>query len=301
MLRNATLMAALLAAGMAPALAHAETAAPTETDAAAAPWPEDPVPVALDASTRQDFIEANVLAIFYHELGHALIHVEDLPVLGREEEAVDGLSAIMIDALWEAESAENMLRLNGAAWIALANEAMDDPPAYWDVHALDRQRYYNQLCLIYGADPDRREGVAKEMGLPEERAEGCPDEYALAARSWGTMLELIEKDAPGAGPGQLVAEMKDIRPEDAGIAAMLTTEIKDFNAHYRLARDITVGMESCGEANAFYDLDLHRVIICTEFGDELARLHDGIVAAAEAPTEGAPDKAAEQPAAKPAP
>lgn len=51
-------------------------------------------------SPEQDrFIAANILAVFYHELGHAVIDVEDLPIYGQEEDAADVFSIFMIDAL----------------------------------------------------------------------------------------------------------------------------------------------------------------------------------------------------------
>ena len=46
-----------------------------------------------------------------------------------------------------------------------------------DVHGLDRQRFYNVLCIAWGSDP-KRYSFAKELGkLPDERAEGCADEH----------------------------------------------------------------------------------------------------------------------------
>lgn len=33
---------------------------------------------------KDDFVEANILGIFYHELGHALIDIEDIPIFGQE-------------------------------------------------------------------------------------------------------------------------------------------------------------------------------------------------------------------------
>ena len=38
---------------------------------------------------REAFVEANLLGIFYHELGHALIDILQLPVFGQEEDAAD--------------------------------------------------------------------------------------------------------------------------------------------------------------------------------------------------------------------
>ena len=38
-------------------------------------------------TSEDDFVEANILSVFYHELGHALIDIMALPVFGQEEDA----------------------------------------------------------------------------------------------------------------------------------------------------------------------------------------------------------------------
>ena len=58
----------------------------------------------------QAHVEANLLGIFYHELGHALIDVLNLPIFGQEEDAADVLSVFLIDALYEEDSAVDLAR-----------------------------------------------------------------------------------------------------------------------------------------------------------------------------------------------
>lgn len=55
--------------------------------------------------TSDAFIEANLISICYHELGHALIDVMDLPVFGQEEDAADTASIVLIDATFDTETA----------------------------------------------------------------------------------------------------------------------------------------------------------------------------------------------------
>jgi hypothetical protein len=64
------------------------------------------VPGSLMADEAEDaFVDANILGIFYHELGHALIDVMQMPVFGQEEDAADVASILLIDHLFEPESA----------------------------------------------------------------------------------------------------------------------------------------------------------------------------------------------------
>jgi hypothetical protein len=213
----------------------------------------------VPAQAMADFTESNLLAIFYHELGHAVIHQMDVPIFGQEEDAADALSILLIDALYEAEDAE-VIAYDSANlfWAEAQNE-----PAFWDTHGPDEQRYFNTVYLFYGADPDGREEFAQDLELPEERAEGCEDEFALAADSWHSVLDGMS--ANSGLTGQLVLN---------GSVAMelISHEIKALNAEFKWPRNITVTLESCDEANAFYDLDAQSITMCTELVDWL----DGI-------------------------
>lgn len=86
------------------------------------------------------FVEANILGIFYHELGHAVIDVEGVPIFAQEEDAADVFSIFMIDALFEEEAAQNLAY---DAAIGFWFEAVDrgDDVAWWDVHGPDEQRF----------------------------------------------------------------------------------------------------------------------------------------------------------------
>lgn len=238
----------------------ATTVALLPMTAAAQDWARDPA--------ARDFVESNVLATFYHELGHALVDTLQLPVLGREEDAADTLSALLIHDLWQEEPAANMVYHAAGAFLAYAAEAEAggyDLP-YWDEHALDMQRYYNLICLFYGANPDEREEMAIELELPENRAMRCPDEFALAADSWGVMLEGLE---PGPKAKGLV--MADAKARSV-LRTLVATEVAELNKTYGLPEEISVSVEPCGQANAFYHPDARRITICTEYADDLGRL-----------------------------
>lgn len=203
----------------------------------------------VPAMASANFVEDNLLAIFYHELGHAVIHQMDVPIFGQEEDAADALSILMIDAYYEPDVAEEIAYNASAVFWAEAEET----PDYWDTHGPDEQRFYNTVCLFYGADPDRREGFATDLGLPQERAEGCPDEFDLAAGSW---LAVLDDMANAHTAGKLVLD-------GAGMD-VVAKEIDALNEELKWPRDITVHIVPCEEANAFYDLDEQSITMCTE-------------------------------------
>ncbi|HEX7240042.1 MAG TPA: DUF4344 domain-containing metallopeptidase [Longimicrobiaceae bacterium] len=122
--------------------------------------------------------------VLYHELGHALIDVLDLPVLGREEDAADQLAAyVLTNDTDEGEQAA----LNGVVALGAGEEV--DETAFADTHSLGPQRFYNVACWVYGQNPEKHADFVSDDFLPAWRAEGCPEEYARVESSWSRLLE----------------------------------------------------------------------------------------------------------------
>jgi hypothetical protein len=214
------------------------------------------------------FVTSNIVSTFYHELGHALIDVMQLPVLGREEDAADTLSGLLIDQIWQEDTAFAMITDSALAYVLYdaENPTSPDEQPFWDEHGLDLQRSYNLVCIFYGANPEGRAEITKIFELPESRAERCPDEYVQAQTSWGAMLEQISESENTKG---LVLD--DALGMDP-IAEILAEEIKSLNETYRLPEDVFVTVAPCGEPNAYYAPDDRSITICTELAEDLARL-----------------------------
>jgi hypothetical protein len=125
--------------------------------------------------------------VFYHEIGHCLIDVWDLPTTGREEDAVDQLAIVFV--LRDKSISEELL-IDAANFFSLAGTAQaDDDLLFSDEHSFDHQRFYNMMCLTYGSNPDKYQWMIAPDQLPEERGRRCPAEYARANRSWQRLLE----------------------------------------------------------------------------------------------------------------
>ncbi len=221
-------------------------------------------PVHADEA-REAFVEANLLGIFYHELGHALIDVLGLPVFGQEEDAADVASILMIDAFYEEDAAQDLAYDAAFGFLAEA-EAVGDV-AYWDVHGPDEQRFYNTVCLFYGGNPEAREDFAIDMELPEYRADTCPEEYEQALDSWGAAFDEI------AGSGET---LQFEAAADSLTADVIRAEVAALNADFALPEDVAVRVEPCGEANAFYDPGAVAIIMCAEFENHLRSLYDAL-------------------------
>lgn len=145
-------------------------------------------PDAKSEAELDDAVFGAVAFVFYHELGHALVHVLDIPVTGKEEDAVDQLSAfILADGSDEGEKSV----LDGARWFMLEEQQNDtdiDDLPFWDEHSLNQQRFFNIVCWLYGQDEKKYAFLVKNEVLPKERAERCRDEFAQLAKSWGKLL-----------------------------------------------------------------------------------------------------------------
>jgi Putative metallopeptidase len=218
-----------------------------------------------DEETAQ-FVTSNVISTFYHELGHALIDVLELPVLGKEEDAADMLSSVLTHNIWDEEAATQITYDTANAFALWADDPEGWDSAFADTHSLDQQRYYTLVCLYYGADPAAREDVAIDLELPEDRAAGCADEFTQAEQSWAAMLEGLE---PGPKAKGLVLVETD---DDDPVGQILAAEIADLNKTYGLPRDVQVSVEDCGEANAFYLPGEYRIILCREYAEEMVQL-----------------------------
>lgn len=134
------------------------------------------------------------LAVALHEAGHALVDVLELPVTGREEDAVDQLAA------WILIQADDVDSVLGAAASYYTEDEADDSD-FADEHSLNRQRYFNLVCWAYGSDPDNSQELIDTWELPPARAEGCQAEYTQLDRSWSRLLREHLKPQQGEVDG----------------------------------------------------------------------------------------------------
>jgi hypothetical protein len=125
--------------------------------------------------------------ILAHEFAHALIHNFELPVLGREEDAADGIATVVL-----LKGEEGGLYAIDAAEFWEAFSGRQDPPdlaEYADNHSFDRQRADNILCWVAGSDEPVLEAFLENGILPEDRLAACPGEWALLRSSAEQVLD----------------------------------------------------------------------------------------------------------------
>ncbi len=135
----------------------------------------------------QEAREGPITFVMLHETGHAVFDLLQVPILGREEDAADIFAAVVLLRLGKGIA---LRTIRGAAWQygTLAKGETPDRSDLADVHGLNAQRYFNLLCMAYGSDPEFFAGVVQKRYLPEDRAEGCAEEYQAALRAMKTLI-----------------------------------------------------------------------------------------------------------------
>ncbi len=133
--------------------------------------------------------------VLFHLAGHALIDLYQLPVEGREEEAADQLSTlVLLSGGKEGEGAA----LDGASTLLAqeedpAGKALLDKLPFWSGHGLSSRRFTDAICWVYGRNPAGFQDQVDAATLSPERALGCPAEYEGIAKAWEEPLAPYRK------------------------------------------------------------------------------------------------------------
>jgi len=123
-----------------------------------------------------------------HEFAHALFDYLDIPILGREEDAADQVSAYIYLQLGKDEARR---LITGTVYAYMLEVQDTDAPSmeeFADEHSTSEQRAFNLLCIAYGADPELFKGVPALGGLPQERVDICEEEYELISFAYQTLI-----------------------------------------------------------------------------------------------------------------
>lgn len=122
---------------------------------------------------------------FFHESGHMLANELQLPITGKEEDAADQFSTLVLAT--RAGDAGEKAAEAAALWFGIA-----DSPAtrtrFMDEHSLDQQRFYSIMCLLYGDNPRKYERSVTKLGFPDARKAKCQREYQQVTRAWKALL-----------------------------------------------------------------------------------------------------------------
>ena len=137
--------------------------------------------------TRADAILGPTLEVFLHETGHAVFDYLSVPILGREEDAADQFAAYILLQFAESDARRLIYGVAYSYNIDASKPSTKKNP-FADEHGLPAQRFYNVLCMAYGADSKLFADLVDKKYLPSERAEGCADEYDQVIRALNKLI-----------------------------------------------------------------------------------------------------------------
>jgi len=225
-------------------------------------------------------VAGNLVFVLQHEMGHAQVSERALPVLGaRDEDAADVFATLSMLNMRSVMS-ERVLEQAAMGWFLAAkrDESAGNMLTFYEEHALDKQRAYQIVCLMVGADPEKFKRLADESKLPKSRRETCGGDYRNSSYAWEELLKPHRRaaDAPktkidviyGEATGKLgvyaqAARSMRLLENLAGAAA------EDFTWKAPLSLE----MRSCGQSGARWSPFMRKITLCYEMAADLADVY----------------------------
>jgi hypothetical protein len=298
MTRRGCLAAAFLFGLMSGGASFAQTGPSTKIAEAVEAFAADPRLANLDDAARRRFVEfviGNTLFTLTHELGHAVIQVFQLPVLGLEEDAADTFATLALLHIGSEFSRGALLdAARGLMRVAQKDQMLGVKPVFFDAHGLDQQRAYQIVCLMVGSNPEEFRQVAERAGLPADRREECVYDFEQAEDAWVRLLKPHFRRA--AGKPSFLERLLRIRPRsedrqpvvaimygdapptltstrDALMRVGLLEAVRDFATEtFRFRERIVLEAKACGGPNAYWDGQERRLVLCYELVGDYAEL-----------------------------
>jgi hypothetical protein len=140
--------------------------------------------------SRKDAMVGPTVEAFLHEVGHAVVQIMDIPYFGRQEDVADYFATYVLLQF----AKDDARRLILGTSLLSGTEAMEEQSKarelrlLADTHSLPAQRYFNRLCMAYGADPELFGDVIQLGMLPQHRARGCRYEWLTNEFAFKTLI-----------------------------------------------------------------------------------------------------------------
>jgi hypothetical protein len=146
--------------------------------------PNETNPVGL---TPADAALGQFFWVTFHEVGHAAFDMFNVPIFGHEEDAADNFATFITLQFGKGQARR---LINGAAWAwrAYLGDYQKNPvvqtrlAAFATDHGLPQERFYNLVCLAFGANSQEFADFASF--LPPTRAPNCSHEYQTLVRAF---------------------------------------------------------------------------------------------------------------------
>ena len=226
-----------------------------------------------------DFVMGNAMFIMFHESGHMLVDELKIPVLSKEEDAVDAMSTIFLlqaeDDLFDAALIDSTM-----GWMLMAadDKKNGNTSVMWGKHGLNEQRAFNIMCYMVGKDPKKFGDFAKTVGLPKDRQYSCSGDFEDLSKGWENVLSPHMRSEAGPSPFTIEyddTDDPDLQPFAEAMKERDTLSAIDtmINGLFEMPEPIKLVGTTCGEENAYWSNGKKQITYCYEFLAMHARLY----------------------------
>ena len=140
--------------------------------------------------TPEDALVGQGYYVFLHEVGHAMFALLQAPVFGGEEQAADQFSTYMMLLIGKDEAFPLIMGATYTFQSFLQRpEITASIASFSDIHGTPAQRYFNLMCIGYGARPDVFAEVVDKHYLPAGRAQDCAFEDGALAWAFDNLIK----------------------------------------------------------------------------------------------------------------
>lgn len=142
------------------------------------------------------FIISNSITTFLHEMGHALIHDYEIPVLGKEEDACDNFQTYYLIVTKDYKS---YYQDNYDYYLKFFHAILEDTADYWfyfhankmdihenpfESHSLTTERYNQMISMMYHGNKESFSAYFKKRKIPINLLSESDDSYSLVSSTW---------------------------------------------------------------------------------------------------------------------
>jgi len=172
--------------------------------------PDAPLRGLLPGVTRAEAIVGAIGGVALHETGHAVFDIQQIPRLGREEDAADMVAGFVMLQFGSNVARVMIKGMFNTTHNWHAETPNIDTAILADSHSLGLQRGFSILCLAYGKQPETFKDLAQAW-LPPARQPSCAREYRQAENAFRkTVLPYVDQ-----AQMKKVQQMQVLRPDDS--------------------------------------------------------------------------------------
>jgi hypothetical protein len=152
-------------------------------------WKMMPAETTPEGITPNDAVVGQLFYVISHEMGHAMFDMLDIPVFGRQEDAADQFATYIMLQFGKDQARRLITGAANSYRRFLTNPKVTAPlAAFSDTHSPPATRFFNMLCLAYGADPQVFADFVTKDFLPKQRASNCRREYREVVFAFRTLI-----------------------------------------------------------------------------------------------------------------